>query len=100
MSDNQNNRQDIFINAHPTKILNAVMRKLNCDADDIISATKISQSQVYRVLRVLTKTGIVIKTETRTGAGYKKRTYRTKYSKMSFMMGKYIATSFDLSELD
>ena len=96
MSDNQNNRQDIFISAPPTKILNTIMRNPNCDADDIISATKISQSQVYRILRLLTKTGIVIKTDTRTGAGYKKRTYRTKYSRMSFVMDKYNVTTFDL----
>ena len=97
MSDNhKQHRQDIFISVHPTRILNVVMRNPNCDADDIINAIKISQSQVYRILRVLTKTSIIVKTDTRTGAGYKKRTYSTKYNKMSFVMDKYNTTTFDL----
>jgi len=72
------------------------MRKPNCDADDIIKVVKISHSKVYRILRMLTKMNIIIKTEDRTGAGYKKRTYRTKYSKMSFVMDKY-NTAFELT---
>ena len=75
---------ELFVNVARTKIFQSIMSEPNCDAHYIINTTKISSSKVYRELRVLTKDGIIVVTQTRTGAGYKNRSYSTKYDKVSF----------------
>jgi len=65
-------------------ILGIVASRPDCDVHDIIHDTGISSSKVYRTLRALTKAGIIVATQTRTGTGYQNITYRAKYDKMLF----------------
>lgn len=79
---------EILFNVVRLLILGAVAARPGCDAYDIIRVTGISPSKVYRDLRTLTDTDFIIATVTRTGAGYKKMTYKAKYNTISFVLHK------------
>lgn len=60
----------------------------NSNAHDIMKITGISQAKVYRDLKILTDSKLISVNWIRTGAGYKKKTYSSKYNKISLVMYK------------